>query len=225
MRLTAMTMTLAAALLATDARAQVRFQGGFNPPPPGTVRTTVVPGRVVYRFGAKQHMDDLAVTLTRQLKAVCLEMHRDYQGNPGYRETYAEAYEAWQLSEHIHELVHDRYHTTRHDDDHLARDLNELDALFHHVEDDVAHWHRTHGHSHTVHGHGRTYGRSTDLHVLMAQAEQTLHHAMDDYGSRSKYRTYTDNTVPPAPVGVNPPSPGRIGSGNFGNDPRYFPGR
>lgn len=224
MRLTAMTMTLAAALLATDAQAQVRFQGGFNPPRPGTVRTTVVPARVVYRFGAKQHIDDLAVTLTRQLKAVCLAMHRDYQGNPGYRETYAEAYEAWQLSEHIHELVHDRYHTTRHgNEDHLADDLTELDAAVHHVHDDIENWRRAH--VHTVHGHGSTYGQSTDLHALLGQAEQTIHHAMDDYGTRSQYRTYDNNAVPPAPVGVNPPAPGRIGSGNFGNDPRSFPGR
>jgi hypothetical protein len=168
-----------------------------------------------YTFGARRHVDDLAVQLSRQANAICLEMYYNYRHNPGYRETYREMYQVLQDAKHIHELVHhDHYHHTRNrQDDHIARDLVEMDSLVHHIEEDIARWtparsQQAHGHHAMVHGH------SQNLHHLIEQFAETLHHLMTDYGVKSQLGPGGEAPPPdaqtaPPPEGGFPPQPRR----------------
>jgi len=144
-----------------------------------------------YTFAARRHLDVLAYRLWTDSVDVCWEMYRHYGHNPGFGETYREMYRLTKDAEHIHDLVHEGYQFGRHDVDHIASDLNEIDALFHHIQDDVRAWSpsyhgRYSGHDdhfgHYVHGRGFGDGLTRKMRYL----EQTLHHLMADYGVRSQ---------------------------------------
>ncbi len=198
---------------ASPALAQIRFQ--FQVPP----RAGQAPRVQVYTFGARDHLDELAVQLERQANAICLEMYHNYQGNRGYRETYREMYKVLQDAKHIHELVHDRYHRNqRGGEDHIARDLHEMDDLFHHIEEDIARWTPDHGHHHDhFHRGGRQQGQR--LHRLVDEFSQTLHHMMEDYGVRSRLGAGNAGEAPPPDDEVIAPPPPR------NTDPRLRPRR
>ncbi len=191
-------LTAGAALAATPVMAQIRFE--FQPPR----RVIVTPQVRVYKFGARNHADALAVQLAQQANAICLEMHRNYRHNPGFRETYAEMYQVLQDAKHIHELVHNNYHRSRREgEDHIARDLHAMDELFHHIEEDIARWTpaTTQQHFH----HGAVHGQSQNLRRLMQNFSETLHHMMTDYGVRSQIAS---GEAPP-PNDLIAPPPGR----------------
>jgi hypothetical protein len=165
------------------------------------------PGQTTYTFGGRRHVDQLAAQLVRQANDVCLEMYYNHRHNPGHRETYREMYQVLQDAKHIHELVHDNYHRTRHNqDDHIARDLLEMDGLVHHIEEDIAHW--TPAHSHRGRGlgsHAAVHGQGQNLQRLLGQFGETLHHLMDDYGVRSQIPR--GGEAPPPDAGVTAPPP------------------
>jgi hypothetical protein len=136
-------------------------------------------------YGGFSHIDDLAIQLENEANALCLEMHYNYQHNPGYRQTYREAYEILTTAQYIHGLEHAGNR------DKLRQAVGELDGLFHHVQADVASWT---GHRHRRVGHDGLTGKLENL-------EQTLHHLMDDMGVRPAAATAAGDSVAPMPVG------------------------
>ncbi|MGC1275447.1 MAG: hypothetical protein WBC44_17200 [Planctomycetaceae bacterium] len=133
-------------------------------------------------YGGYSHVDDLAVQLEEQANLMCLEMHYNYQHNPGYRETYREAYEILTTAKYIHGLEHAGNR------DRIRQAVLELDPLFHHVQEDVRHW--------TRHDHRPLGGGS--LKIKMVAVEETLHHLMNDVGAKSEYGDDAGETAPPA---------------------------
>ncbi|MEX0715477.1 MAG: hypothetical protein WD066_02775 [Planctomycetaceae bacterium] len=187
--------------------AHAHQQPGVIYQQPGHVHQQPVP-QYTYQFGDRRHLDRLATQLEREANDLCWEMYRNYQRNPGWRDTYREAYQVLQDAKHIHELVHDQYRGAR-NEDHIADDLHEMDKLFHHIEGDVARWQpdragRFHIDPHDPHGgHMHHHG---DLPRKLKVFEDTLHHMMTDYGVRTRLGD------PPAPGGPGsgdapPPSP------------------
>lgn len=138
-------------------------------------------------FGGFSHIDDLAMTLESQANTLCLELWYNYQHNPGFNQTYREAYEILTTAKYIHGLEHSGNRAK------MSEAVRELDGLFHHVEGDVARWT---GHHHRHLGHG---GLTTKLEAV----EQTLHHLMDDVGIRPA--SAASEQAPPAGGPIAPP--------------------
>ncbi len=141
------------------------------------------------QFGGRSHLDALSADLKYRANAICWEMYRNYRTNPGYRETYREAYKMLQDAKHIYRLVYeDEYHRHHHGQgDRIAAYLADIDSLFHHIEDDIARWRPDHVNPHHP---------GSELHRLTDQFKQTLEHLMEDYGVRSQIPAQQD---PPAP--------------------------
>ncbi len=133
---------------------------------PQTAGIGQAPAPVAVQFGSFSHVDDLAVRLEGLTNELCLDLHYNYQHNHGFRETYAEAYQILQVAKFIHDAEHAQ------DRQAIAARLGGLDALFHHVEDDVRGWSRH---------HHRQIG-SLGILTKMEYIESTLHHLMNDVG-------------------------------------------
>ena len=119
-------------------------------------------------YGGFSHIDDIAIDLEQRANSLCLELHYNYQHNPGFNETYREAYEILTTAKYLHGLEHAGNHEK------MRQVAGDLDGLFHHVERDVAHWT---GHHHRHIGHGGLTAKLEDV-------EESLHHLMDDVGAR-----------------------------------------
>ncbi|WP_425400989.1 hypothetical protein [Aeoliella sp.] len=139
----------------------------------------VEPQPVVIAFGGYSHVDELTLELETQMNNLCLDLHYNYQHNPGFHETYSEAYELFQTAKFILAAEH------RNDRQAVRSRLGGMDALFHHVEGDVHGWSRH---------HQRQIGQS-GLQAKFEQVEATLHHLMYDVG------------VHPTPVREEAPPP------------------
>ena len=140
------------------------------------------------RFGSFSHVDDLAVRLEYLSNALCLDLHYNYSHNHGFAETYAEAYSILEAARFIHALEHNHQDRAA-----IQARLGGLDALFHHVQDDVRGWSRI---------HRRQIG---DLGIItkLDLMEGTLHHLMNDVGVRT---SAFDEAAPlPATAEVAPP--------------------
>ncbi len=150
--------------------------------------------RIVYKFGAKMHLDTLVVRLHDQANEVCWEMYLNHQHEASFRATYAEMYKILQDLKHIHELSHeDAVHNHGPgNEDHIAHDLHDVDQLFHHIEEDIASWGVL---NHWDHNPYHRHGSRLDLKMKMF--EQTLHHLMRDYGVTS--RVGVKQGAPPLP--------------------------
>jgi hypothetical protein len=144
-----------------------------------------VAGRpVVIEFGSYSHIDDLAGRLERLASDLCLELHYNYRHNRGFNATYREAYQIFVTAQYIHDKEHQG------DRDEVARRVDELDGLFHHVQDDIRGWSRR-----SV----RQIGRSGARAKLQA-IEATLHHLMNDVGVRG---AHGGRRTVPAPAGFD----------------------
>ena len=158
--------------------------GGTNPGRPSAVQ-----------FGGYAHVDDLAARLETMTNEFCLDLHYNYQHNPGFAETYREAYQILELARYAHDEEH---HGDRAE---FARVLKEIDPLFHHVEEDVANWSRN---------HRRQFGR---LGIIdkMQNMEAVIHHLMWDIGVTPDHHDGHGSEAAPAPGGgvetAPPPRP------------------
>lgn len=170
------------------------------------------------RFGAYSHVDELALRVMKRANSVCWEMYRHYRYEPTFRQSYRDAYEMLKTAEYIHELVHHHGRRSR-----VAHEIEELDNLFHQLEQNVSHWQRDHDHyyhgSYTAHG---------GLNERMEELEQDLHHLMDDAGYKPKNqrapRPEAPLNSPPQPrgnQGYGPTGPNNAGPNNAG---RNYPG-
>lgn len=138
-------------------------------------------------FGSFSHVDELASRLETLATEFCLDLHYNYSHNPGYRETYREAYQILQVAKYIHAAEH------QHDRAAIQQQLGGLDQTFHHVRDDVRGWSRH---------HHRQVGQLGIL-AKMDGIESSLHHLMNDVGVRP-----TPVQQVPAPSASVPPSLG-----------------
>ena len=156
--------------------------GGTNPGRPSAVQ-----------FGGYAHVDDLAARLETMTNEFCLDLHYNYQHNPGFAETYREAYQILELARYAHDEEH---HGDRAE---FARVLKEIDPLFHHVEEDVANWSRN---------HRRQFGR---LGIIdkMQNMEAVIHHLMWDIGVTPDHHDGHGSEAAPAPGGVETAPPPR----------------
>lgn len=130
----------------------------------GAVELAPVPEQLV--FGGFGHVDDLALRMETLLNDLCLDLYYNYSHNPGFGETYTEAYSLLQTAKYIHDAEHNR------DRDAIRSRLGGADALFHHIQDDLRGWTRI---------HRRQIGTLGIL-TKMEMTEATLHHMMNDVG-------------------------------------------
>ena len=117
-------------------------------------------------YGSFSHVDDLAARLEVLMNELCLDLYYNYSHNPGFHETYAEAYSLFQTTRYIHASEHN------YDRDAIRQQLGGADALFHHIQDDVRGWSRI----------ARRQIGTLGILTKMEMAEDTLHHLMEDVG-------------------------------------------
>lgn len=149
-----------------------------------TASLGVAPRPEVMSFGGFSHVDDLAVELEELSNQLCIDLYYNYSHNPGFRETYTEAYQIYEVAKYIHDAEHN------YDRAEIRRRLGGLDSLFHHVEDDVRSWTRIH---HRQVGH-------LGIIAKMEAMEEALHHLMNDVG------------VQLSPAITEAPVPGSLGA-------------
>ena len=133
------------------------------------------------QFGSFAQVDDLAGRLEEMANQFCLDLHYNYQHNPGYAETYGEAYQILEAAKWGHAKEHQQ------DREGLARTLGPMDDLFHHVQQDVQGWQRI---------HRRQIGQ---LGIIdkMAQMEALIHHIMHVVGVRPTHDGGQEAAPPP----------------------------
>lgn len=117
-------------------------------------------------FGGFTRTDELANRLEVLMNELCLDLFYNYSHNPGFRETYAEAYSLYKTVQFIHACEHN------YDRPVVQERLAGADALFHHIEDDVCGWTRI------PHRQIGTLG----INAKMDMIEETLHCLMEDVG-------------------------------------------
>ena len=130
----------------------------------GSVSVAPTPEQIT--FGGFTHVDELAVRFETLMNQLCLDLYYNYSHNPGFHETYTEAYILLQTAKFMHDAEH------HNDRDAIRSRLAGADALFHHVEEDFHGWSRIH------HRQIGTMGILTK----MEMAEATLHQLMNDVG-------------------------------------------
>lgn len=152
---------------------------------------SVAPQPVAVEFGSFSHVDDLASRLEEIANQFCLDLYYNYQQNPGFAETYAEAYQILEAARWAHAQEHQQ------DRAGLARTLGPMDDLFHHVQEDVEGWQRIH------------YRQIGQLGIVdkMAHMEGLLHHLMHDVGVRPSHDGGPEVAPPPGGLEQAPPPP------------------
>lgn len=120
-------------------------------------------------FGGCSHVDQLAARLEILMNELCLDLYYNYSHNPGFHDTYAEAYSLYSTAKFIHASEHNFDRTS------VQRSLAGVDALFHHVQDDVRGWTRF----------PRRQIGTLGIITKISLAEETLHHLMEDVGVQS----------------------------------------
>lgn len=140
--------------------------GGYYYAPQSASLGPAAPAPVQVQYGGFSHVDDLSGRLESLVNEFCLDLHYNYSHNPGYLETYREAYQILDTAKFIHAAEHQQ------DRQAIASRLNGIDQLFHHVQDDVRGWLRH---------HHRQVGQLGIL-SKMDLIESTLHHLMHDAG-------------------------------------------
>lgn len=161
-----------------------------------TTAMTVAPppqAPVQMRFGGFGHCEDLAGRLETDVNQFCLDLHYNYQHNPGFRETYAEAYQMLQAVKYVHAKEHQG------DRAEIARQVQSIDSLFHHVQEEVAGLNR---HQHRQVGNGDAVMKTQTIEAL-------LHHLAYDVGVEP-HSVEEEQAPPPGggPGGFAPPPPG-----------------
>jgi hypothetical protein len=154
------------------------------------------------------HIDDLAVRLQGQARALYGELREHYSHAAHGDHLISDAAAMYRTAAHIHEIAHHAGNVF-----HLRNDLASLDRNFHHLEglldDSERHarfdpWHG--GHAHGPTGHVKR---------LMAEMEDTLHHLRSD----------VNRLAQPAPVyggGYGGYGTGGYGTGGYVYGPGGF---
>jgi hypothetical protein len=139
-------------------------------------------------------VDDLSARLERLANQLCLDLHYNYRHNANFAHVYREAYQVLATAKFIHAKEHQG------DRAEVARRLDEVDGLFHHVKEQVGQWSRR---------HNRQIGQS-GLQTKLSMVEATLHHLMNDVGVRGAHIEADEPAgveTAPAPVPLQLPPP------------------
>lgn len=172
--------------------------GGYYYHPNSGSRTAHTSQPAQIEFGGFSHVDDLAGRLDSLANEFCLDLHYNYSHNQGYAETYGEAYQILQIAKYIHAAEHQQ------DRQAIAEQMNGLDSLFHHVQDEVRVWER---HQHRQIGQ---LGLISKIDLM----ESTIHHLMYDVGVEHA-QGEGEQAPPPGGIGGEqaPPPPGGFAPG------------
>ena len=136
-------------------------------------------------FGSFSHVHDLAIRFERLSNEFCLNLHYNYSRDPGFRETYREAYQMLQIAKYIHEADHELDRRA------IRKQLSGVDQLFHHIQEDVRGWSRFH----------RGQIEHKEIVSQMTLIESTLHHLMNDVGVKpTPFRRQGADDVDQAPA-------------------------
>ena len=143
------------------------------------------PRPVAVQFGSFQHHEQLAERLEATANQFCLDLHYNYQHNPGYAETYREAYKLLQAAKYLHGKDHQGDHAA------LQRSGNGVDELFHHVQEEVRGWRSS---------NQRQVGQFS-LAAKTEELEALIHHLLFDIGVKPAH----DDEAAPARREEAPP--------------------
>jgi hypothetical protein len=136
-------------------------------------------------------VQQLSERLERLSNEVCLDMHHNYRHNPGFAETYRDAYKILDTARYIHDTGH------QNNRDEIARRLIEAHDLFRQVQEEVGRWSRR---------PARQIGQGSALTKLGA-VESALHQLITSVSMESA--TDGSETAPPPAELEIPPSPER----------------
>ncbi len=124
-----------------------------------------------------RHLDELALRMQRQSRALASEFSKHYRHSPVYKHLRSDANSLARLATHIHDLAH------RHGSlSHLKRDLSRIDSRFHHLESVVAQLE-----SLANRGIGHTHGDVSHVWFAMHSLESTIHHMRDDVQALARH--------------------------------------
>jgi hypothetical protein len=155
---------------------------------------------VQLQFGGFARCEDLAGRLETEANRLCLDMFYNYQHNPGFAETYKEAYSLLESSKYVHAKQHQG------DRDAIRHHVTQMDGLLHHVQGELQQWSRN---------HARQVGSGGIIEKSSA-VEAILHHLCYDVG----IEPHGDDEPAPAPgLGEEQaPAPGGV----IGSSPPGF---
>lgn len=175
-------------------------QAAAQPSPPTAPRNQPSPPRgptvgAKIEFGRRADADRLANQLVTEANTLCLQLHKNYQGNPGFRERYRDMYGILQETQRVRDEVRNGTHRAqRRENDKIATALHKLDRDFHAIEKDLGGWRAAPGSRDAVR-----------LDLLLGQFESTLHDMMEDYGEKSRLPV----AASPRPAVSSPVTPPR----------------
>lgn len=160
--------------------------------------TYVAAKPVEIEFGGYAHVDDLSGRLELLANDLCLDLHYNYEHNPGFAATYREAYKILDTAKYVHAKEHQG------DKAEVAQRVDELDGLLHHVQGEVKGWSRRQSKQIAQGG----------VQTKLDSVEATLHHLMNDVGvkgahgepQKSEGETTVETAPPPEPVTIPPPA-------------------
>ncbi|MCA9269163.1 MAG: hypothetical protein KDA41_11865 [Planctomycetales bacterium] len=116
------------------------------------------------------HLDGLAVSMQSQARDLYNEFGLHFRHAAHFDHLRSDAANLYYLARHVHEVAHAGGATH-----HLEADLAQLDSVFHHLEDLVAHI-EDDAHFGGGHIHGSTY----HVQLKLRQMETTIHHMQSD---------------------------------------------
>ena len=119
-----------------------------------------------------EHLDQLAVRVERSARLLASEI-RHYRHTPEYAHLRADAKEMRRLASHMHDTAHHEGNLN-----HLAADLAELDASFHHFESVLNRVEHS-----AAYGHGHVHGNTAHVRRLLRSIENDIHHLQEDVDS------------------------------------------
>jgi len=139
------------------------------------------PRPVPVQFGEFKRHAELAERLELLANQVCLDLHHNYQDNPGFDEAYDEAYKLLQAVKYVHAKEHQEDHAA------IQRYIKSIDELFHHLQGDIQGWRST----------NRRQVGQMNLAATTEEFEAVLHHLMFEVGVKPAHDDHQDEAASP----------------------------
>lgn len=96
----------------------------------------IVQPPVQLQFGGHTHVADLSGRLAQEANYLCLDLHYNYQHNPGFSEVYREAYSLLDSARFLDAKEHQG------DRDAVRHHITQIHELMHHVQGEIQQWSR-----------------------------------------------------------------------------------
>ncbi len=98
----------------------------------------VVQQPVQLEFGGYARFEDLSGRLEIEVNRLCLDMFYNYRHNPGFDESYREAFALLEACKYVHAKEHQGDRSA------IRDQVVQMDQLMHHVQEDIVQWSRQH---------------------------------------------------------------------------------